>query len=233
MPRRQKLSRRGKNRSAWVYARGSHLKTPKATKTRDGKQWTGIIALGVGAGLLLGRVPASWAQAHRVGAAAHVPVVFSGGHGTDPEDRGRPVALVAGGLGVPAKVFRDAFRLVHPAPDGTAAGPRTGARGTRTPCWRPSAPTASPTKTWIGSRITTATSAVGANTGRPRRRRPMPWSNGGGSLGTSSRAAAPATAPRPPTPCRACPERRPEVRLVWSKTLEQNGSVAAITTPRR
>ena len=48
----------------------------------------------------------------------HVNVVFSGGHETDPADRGRPVALVAGALGVPPQVFRDAFSHVHPAPPG-------------------------------------------------------------------------------------------------------------------
>jgi hypothetical protein len=44
-----------------------------------------------------------------------VPVVFSGGHETDPRDHGRPVVLIAGALGVPPEVFRDAFTRVHPA----------------------------------------------------------------------------------------------------------------------
>ena len=44
-----------------------------------------------------------------------VPVVFSGGHETDPRDHGRPVVLIAGALGVPPEVFRDAFSRVHPA----------------------------------------------------------------------------------------------------------------------
>lgn len=47
-------------------------------------------------------------------------LVVQGGHDTDPRDRGRPVALVAGGLGVPPEVFRDAFSRVRPAPAGTA-----------------------------------------------------------------------------------------------------------------
>ncbi len=47
------------------------------------------------------------------------PVVFSGGHETDPQDRGRPVVLVAAGLGVPTEVFREAFKGVRPAPGGT------------------------------------------------------------------------------------------------------------------
>lgn len=45
----------------------------------------------------------------------HVPLVFSGGHETDPRDGGRPVILVASGLGVPPDVFRDVFKGVHPA----------------------------------------------------------------------------------------------------------------------
>lgn len=50
-----------------------------------------------------------------------VPVVFSEGHDTDPQDKGRPVVLVAGALGVPPEVFRDAFSRVHPA--GPDRGP--------------------------------------------------------------------------------------------------------------
>jgi hypothetical protein len=48
-----------------------------------------------------------------------VPVTFSGGHETDPRDRGRPVVLIAVALGVPAQVFREAFSHVRPAPAGT------------------------------------------------------------------------------------------------------------------
>jgi hypothetical protein len=47
-----------------------------------------------------------------------VSLVFQGGHDTDPRDHGRPVALIAAALGVPAPVFREAFRHVHPAGPG-------------------------------------------------------------------------------------------------------------------
>ena len=47
-----------------------------------------------------------------------VPLTFSGGHDTDPQDHGRPVVLVAAGLGVKPEVFREAFRGVTPARDG-------------------------------------------------------------------------------------------------------------------
>jgi hypothetical protein len=47
-----------------------------------------------------------------------VPVTFSGGHETDPRDKGRPVVLIAAALGVKPEVFRDAFSGVKPAEDG-------------------------------------------------------------------------------------------------------------------
>jgi hypothetical protein len=48
-----------------------------------------------------------------------VPVVFTEGHETDPQDRGRPVVLISAALGVPPEVFREAFKQVRPAPAGT------------------------------------------------------------------------------------------------------------------
>lgn len=48
---------------------------------------------------------------------------FAGGHETDPVDRGRPVVLVAGALGVPVKVFREAFSHVTPARPGVEPDP--------------------------------------------------------------------------------------------------------------
>ncbi len=55
-------------------------------------------------------------------AGVHVPLIFSGGHETDPRDHGRPVILVASALNVPPQVFRDAFSHVHPA-GPNAGGP--------------------------------------------------------------------------------------------------------------
>ncbi len=51
-------------------------------------------------------------------AETKVPVTFTGGHETDPQDRGRPVVLVAAALGVKPEVFREAFKGVTPARDG-------------------------------------------------------------------------------------------------------------------
>ncbi len=47
-----------------------------------------------------------------------VVVAFEGGHETVGVDRGRPVVLVAGALGVKPEVFRDAFSRVHPSRNG-------------------------------------------------------------------------------------------------------------------
>lgn len=52
-------------------------------------------------------------------ATTRLPVVISGGHDTDPRDHGRPVVLVAGGLGVAPEVFRDAFSGVRPVAPGS------------------------------------------------------------------------------------------------------------------
>jgi hypothetical protein len=55
--------------------------------------------------------------------AATLPAQLTGGHATNPVDHGRPVALVAGALGVPRAVFREAFSHVSPAAAGTEPDP--------------------------------------------------------------------------------------------------------------
>lgn len=60
-----------------------------------------------------------------------VPVVFSGGHETDPRDYGRPVVLVASALGVSSEVFREAFSRVHPAGPGSGGPTREEARANK------------------------------------------------------------------------------------------------------
>lgn len=69
------------------------------------------------AGLALGAL--SSASADEPKKPGRVPVTFSGGYETEPEDRGRPVVLVAAGMGVEPEVFREAFKGVRPAPAGT------------------------------------------------------------------------------------------------------------------
>ena len=55
-------------------------------------------------------------------AETKVPVTISGGHETDPQDKGRPVVLVAGALGVKPEVFREAFSGVTPSKNGPPSG---------------------------------------------------------------------------------------------------------------
>jgi len=77
------------------------------------------------AAILLAPSAMATAQAATAGTpTTRVAVVFSAGHETDPRDRGRPVVLVAGALGVPPEVFREAFTHVHPAPAGTEPDPQ-------------------------------------------------------------------------------------------------------------
>jgi hypothetical protein len=55
-------------------------------------------------------------------------VVISGGFDTDPQDKGRPVVLIAAALGVPTEVFREAFRGVTPAGAGSEPSPEQAQR---------------------------------------------------------------------------------------------------------
>lgn len=66
-----------------------------------------LVATSVGAIAYMGR-----------DAGPNVPILFTGGHDTDPRDHGRPVVLVAAALGVEPDVFREAFSGVTPARDG-------------------------------------------------------------------------------------------------------------------
>ncbi len=63
------------------------------------------------------------AESRRAGNETRVPVTFTGGYATDPQDRGRPVVLVAAALGVPSEVFRATFRNVTPAAGGQEPEP--------------------------------------------------------------------------------------------------------------
>ncbi|MET0263493.1 MAG: hypothetical protein ABW223_11380 [Rariglobus sp.] len=70
--------------------------------------------------LTLGLALVSSTHAELPAGVTRVPVVFSGGHETEPVDRGRPVKLIAAALGVTDEVFREAFSAVRPA------GPESG-----------------------------------------------------------------------------------------------------------
>jgi hypothetical protein len=55
---------------------------------------------------------------------ASIAVTLSGGHETDPRDRGRPVMLIGNALGVTPEVFREAFSRVQPAAGGAEPDPQ-------------------------------------------------------------------------------------------------------------
>lgn len=80
-----------------------------------------IIALALAAGAV------AFASNAALGAAAPTTttrtVTFSGGFATDPRDGGRPVVLIAAGLGVPTEVFRKAFSGVTPTGGGSDPSP--------------------------------------------------------------------------------------------------------------
>jgi hypothetical protein len=58
---------------------------------------------------------ATMASSNSLAVETKVPVIFSGGHETDPRDHGRPVVLIAAALKVRPEVFRQAFSGVTPA----------------------------------------------------------------------------------------------------------------------
>jgi hypothetical protein len=76
------------------------------------------IAITIAGATALGAAGVAATQATSTTATTRVKVRISGGHATDPRDAGRPVVLVAAGLGVPAAVFRKAFSAVSPAGAG-------------------------------------------------------------------------------------------------------------------
>ena len=75
-----------------------------------------IAGLGIVTAIVLAGCSA--ASIDPVSSTHSVTVTISGGHDTDPVDKGRPVVLVAAALGVPTEVFREAFSGVTPAGAG-------------------------------------------------------------------------------------------------------------------
>jgi hypothetical protein len=78
--------------------------------------WTGALAFTLTVGL------AGMACLAARAAETKIPLTFSGGHDIGPNDHGRPVALIAAGLGVEPDVFRKAFSGVTPSRNGPPSG---------------------------------------------------------------------------------------------------------------
>lgn len=164
--------------------------------------------------------------------ATRVPVVFSGGHETEPVDRGRPVVLIAAALGVKPEVFRAAFSGVRPAGPGRGGPTEAEARANKAVLMRALAPHGV-----TNDRLDTVSNFY--------RYRP-----GGGSLWKHTPAAAFAlvkdgvvvgyevtsggagytTPPTVAVPGVTGPA--PKVELVFGTELARNGSVSAISLPK-
>ena len=89
------------------------------------------LAFTIAAALALAGSSALAQPAVTVKGVTKVPVVFSGGHDTDPRDHGRPVVLIAAALGVTSEVFREAFSHVHPAGPGSGGPTREEAQANK------------------------------------------------------------------------------------------------------
>jgi hypothetical protein len=81
-----------------------------------GSTWIGALAFTLAVSL------AGMACLAARAAESKVPLSFSGGHDLGPKDYGRPVALIAAGLGVEPDVFRKAFSGVTPSRNGPPSG---------------------------------------------------------------------------------------------------------------
>lgn len=82
-------------------------------------QILGAAALSLTTALIHTQTTAQTAAASNRGdGITRLPVTFTGGHETDPRDRGRPVILIASALGVTSDIFREAFSGVRPAGPG-------------------------------------------------------------------------------------------------------------------
>ena len=90
--------------------------------TTSSKTATALAAAAVGSAALLA-VALPHASGAKSSATRTVTVRIAGGHATDARDHGRPVVLVAAGLGVPTEVFRKAFSGVTPAGAGEEPDP--------------------------------------------------------------------------------------------------------------
>jgi hypothetical protein len=82
-----------------------------------------IVVASCSSGGVPGASSTSSDSTEEISAASDVSVTITGGFETDPEDGGRPVALVAAILGVPPEVFREAFSHVTPAAAGEEPDP--------------------------------------------------------------------------------------------------------------
>jgi hypothetical protein len=85
--------------------------------------WAATFALVAAVGIAWGLARGEDGVTTMPDGSKHVPLLFTGGHETDPRDGGRPVILIAAALKVKPEVFREAFSHVHPARSGGGPTP--------------------------------------------------------------------------------------------------------------
>ena len=163
--------------------------------------------------------------------AAHIPVVFSGGYETDPRDHGRPVVLVAGALGVPADVFRDAFSHVHPAGPNAGGPTPDEARQNKAALMAVLAPLGI-----TNDRLDAVSNYYRYNKSKGEMWKTKPAAayavveNGAITSFVVTDAGAGYSSP-PKAAIAGFPSINPTVQLTFSKAFEENGSISAIQWP--
>ena len=160
-----------------------------------------------------------------------VAVIFSGGHDTEGVDHGRPVTLIAAALDVKPEIFREAFSHVHPAGPGSGGPSDAEARQNK-------------------AALMNALGKFGITNDRLNQvsnfYRYASWNGGiwkntpasanalvknGAVIGyeITNGGAGYTTPPAVSTP--NVKSAAPKVELSFSKNMENNGSVSAITIP--
>jgi hypothetical protein len=165
-----------------------------------------FVTAGYGANLAAGAAPDT------SGSVTRVQVVFSGGYETDPRDGGRPVALIAGALEVPAKVFRKAFTRVRPARAGTEPAPAQ-VRQNKAALMSELAPYGV-----TNNRLDTVSNYYRYALIRNGEITGFEVTNGGSGYSTPPSVRVPGTLSGPV-----------QVDIAWDKATEKNGSVRSLT----
>ena len=161
-----------------------------------------------------------------------VPVTFSGGYDTDPQDRGRPVVLIAGALGVKPEIFREAFSHVHPAGPGSGGPTEAEARQNKSALMNA-----------LGKYgITNDRLDTVSNYYRYMRSRDETWTHkdatanalikNGAIIGYEVTSGGAGYSSAPEVTVTGHPEAKAEVVLAYGKNLKSNGEISALTLPQ-
>jgi hypothetical protein len=174
---------------------------------------------------------ASLAQAQLANEVTRVPVVFTRGHDTDPQDGGRPVVLIAAALGVKTEVFREAFSHVRPAGPGREP---TGAEARKN---KEALMTALGKYGITNDRLDSVSDYYRYEPGRGGLWKSKPavanaLIKGGAIIGYEIISGGSGYSSSPTVSVPNHPEATAKVELTFGKILESNGAIAAITIPQ-